>query len=100
MNATLNAKYVRGTGDITKAAYENGSMALCFDAGGGDGFDTLSVNLVAYGLVAPDGHVYVRNYSEGEGLADALAEAGVAWPVSIVTFGPHDTTATLMKVLL
>lgn len=47
----------------------------------------LSVNLGDYGLIAPDNHIYVKDYSENEGTPDALEAAGVATKVSPVTFG-------------
>lgn len=61
--------------------------------------EVLSVNLVEYGLIPPEGHVYVRDCSEHEGLPDALVEAGVAVKVRQVEFGPFDSTAWLMRVV-
>ena len=62
------------------------------------GPESLSVNLTGFALEAPDGHVYVRNYSEHEGLPEALMEAGVATKVAQVWFGPFGANAWLMEV--
>jgi len=58
---------------------------------------------VAYGLIAPEGHIWVRDDAESEGVAQGLVEAGVAtWadPAQQVTFGPYRASATLMRVLV
>lgn len=47
----------------------------------------LSVNLSDYGPAAPTNCIYVRDYSENEGLADALVAAGVATKISTVNIG-------------
>lgn len=47
----------------------------------------LSVNLRDYGPAAPTNCIYVRDYSENEGLADALVAAGVATKVSPINIG-------------
>ena len=97
----LDAKFVKGTGFLEKAHYGDGALALVFHYSDGDGLDTLSTNLVGHGLVAPPDHVYVKSYSEHEGLAETMADAGIAEQVGEpVTFGPFDTSAVLMKVLV
>ena len=76
--------------------YPNGSTALL--AQDGEETEVLSVNLTAYGLHAPDGHVFVKDYSEHSGLPVALEAADVAHAVRVVVFGPFRTTAVLMKL--
>jgi hypothetical protein len=100
MRCRITSKYLDETGDVEKMEYGDGSLALTFTAPDGEPLATLSVNLGGHGIACPPGHVYVKNYSEGEGMAAALEVAGVATRVEEITFGPYDTTATLMKVLI
>lgn len=60
--------------------------------------ETLSVSLAAYGLEAPEGHVYIKDWSEHSGLADSLQEHGSVRKVSSVEVGPFDSTAWLVRV--
>lgn len=95
---TVNSKYVQMTGEVLKRSYRDGSLALILS----EGYDneTLSVNLIEHGLVAPEGHIYVKAYSEHEGLPEALEVAGIASkvPHGLTKFGQWDTSAWLMKV--
>ena len=104
---TLDARYLKVTGMIFKGKYGDGSLALQIH--GEEGPEVLSVNLGAYGLVAPEGHIYVRNYSQHEGLVEELERAGIAERVASDTdphrpanpkFGGHNASATLMRVLV
>lgn len=61
--------------------------------------EVVSVNLQAYGLLAPKGHVYIKDWSEGEGVADSLEAAGAVQKISQVRVGPFDSRAWLVKVL-
>lgn len=64
-----------------------------------EGTEILSVNLAAYGLVAPEGHVYIKDWSEGHGVAASLAASGVVKEVSDVLVGPFSSRAVLVRVL-
>ena len=94
----IKSKYMDEVGTIHKTCYSDGSLAVVFSSN--EGNTTLSVNLTAYGLRPPDpeNYFWVKNYSEGEGMADAICEAGIGYPSCVATFGPHKTTATLMKL--
>lgn len=99
---TITARYVRLTdATVFLATYGDHSTALVAEATDEDGFpnrETLSVNLSAYAMTPPEGCVFVRDYSEHEGLVDALVEAGVASLVERITFGPHDVPGAVMKI--
>lgn len=60
--------------------------------------EIISVNLKAYGLEAPEGHVYIKDWSEHSGLADSLQEHGAIQKVSSVKVGPFSSTAWLVRV--
>lgn len=63
-----------------------------------EGPETLSVNLDVYGLVAPSGHVWVRNYSEHTGLPGQLCKAGIAETVETTVIGPFNSSVALMRL--
>jgi hypothetical protein len=73
------------TGILRSTYYGDGSPALqIWDA---EGPESLSINLSAYGMVAPEGHIFVKNYSEHEGLPDELQRLGIATKVNEVPIG-------------
>lgn len=69
---------------VTRYVEDNSLALAVMDE---DGPLILSVNLSAYGPAAPKNCIYVRDYSENEGLADALVAAGVATKDSQVNIG-------------
>lgn len=77
----ITARYVRlKNAQVTLEKYTDGSLALVAQDEDEDGMpnvETLSVNLTAYDLHPPEGHVYVKDHSEHEGLAQALVNAGL-----------------------
>lgn len=80
------------SGDIERGTYTDGQTHLRLTSPEGD-IDDLSVNLSGYGLTAAPGTIYVPDYSEHTGTADALATAGIVTRIRPITFGPHRTTA-------
>ena len=97
---TIKMKYFTDTFFIRTARYGNGTLAVIAESATESNREVLSINLEAYGLV-PDSadQFYVKNYSEHEGLADALVAAGVAEkvPHRKVRFGYG--SAYLMKLV-
>jgi len=91
---------------VSLRSYDDGSTALVAEElVQEDGYteldrETLSVNLGAYGMYPPLGHVYVRNYAEHEGLPQALADAGIVRLVEPITFGPFNVAGYLVEVTL
>jgi hypothetical protein len=90
MRAHIKSLYLDDDGIVNVGQYGNGSLALTFTGEDGEPLSTLS----------PEGHIFVKNYAESEGLAAGLEAAGIAEPRGTVTFGPYDTTATLMLVTM
>lgn len=64
-----------------------------------EGPETLSVNLQAYGLLAPSGYVWIKDWSEHEGLAASLAASSLVEEVSDTLVGPFSSRAVLVRVL-
>ena len=69
------AKYSRG-GSIQFAYYGNGETAITIIRNG-ERESVATVNLEDYGVAAPEGHVWLKGWSENEGIPEALAEAGI-----------------------
>lgn len=99
----INARYVHmKDADVITTTYSDGSLALIgkdTDEDGIPNMETFSINLgSAFGLIPPKGHVYVKDYSENEGLAVELDRLGVVTIVERITFGPHGSPAFLVKI--
>lgn len=60
----------------------------------------LSVNLGHYGLVPRPGHVFIKDWSEGAGVAASLVEKGLVEMVETHTVGPFATSAHEVRVVL
>lgn len=87
---------------VSLEKYTDGSTALVamsVDEDGMPDIETMSTNLSFYGLNPPDGHVYIKDYSEHEGLAIELSERGMVEIVEPVRFGPFGQ-GHLVKVTL
>lgn len=77
------------------ANYGNGDIAILLYSDEGELLSTPTVNLEAYGLRPERGSVYVKNYSEGEGMLEVLTKGGIVEPgARMEAFGPFDTTAS------
>ena len=74
--------------DIYSVTYTNGSPGLAAILIWEDGCEEqeiLSTNLPS--ATAPDGHVVIKDYSEHEGLADALEAANIVKKINKVAIG-------------
>lgn len=101
MSVTIDSRYVHvKDGHLHRTQYEDGSLALQieYEYDGYPEVETLSVNLSHYGMTPPEGHIWVKDYSEAEGLPDALVKAGVATEVRAEKIGPFDVRVVLMKL--
>ena len=98
MKVAIHTTFINESGEVGTSMYADGQTALLFAPDTGEPAWALSTNLAGHGLHAPDGHVFVKGYSEHEGLAKELERLEVATPVQEVTFGPYSTTATLMQL--
>lgn len=98
MSVHIKTDYINESGEVGKAFYADGQEALLFAPHTGEPAWALSTNLLGHGIIAPEGHVYVKDYSEHKGLCAQLVEAGVVEVVDEVIFGPYDTHAFLVRV--
>src|SRR5258708_6588209 len=80
-------------GPVQIIEYVDGSPALRI------GSQIVSVNLAAYGLVPPAGHVYIKDWSENEGLVDVLVDADVVIVIQKIEVGQFRSRAFLVKVV-
>jgi hypothetical protein len=85
------------TGDVLYYA-DQAALVLIDDEYGTP--ERLSINLIDHGLVARPGHVFIKNWSEGDGVADSLVKAGVVEIVETHVVGPFGGTAYEVRVLV
>lgn len=85
MTATIkiDAKYVQeDSARLIFGRYQDGSIAMLLEsAGTGERLCTATVCLTAYGEKPRDGNVFIKDYSENEGVLNALQKAGVVGDV-------------------
>lgn len=96
----LKSKYIDEVGVVGRSQYADGTPALLFNPDSGEPAYALSVNLVGHDLHPPDGHVFIKGYAEHEGVCECLVDNGAVEVVRGFTFGPYDTKASLVKVLI
>lgn len=65
-----------------------------------EGPERVSTNLLAYSLTPEPGHVFIKDWSEHEGLTAHLVEQGLVKPVHEVTVGPFGSRALEVEVTL
>lgn len=98
----IHAKYVRmKDATLYLEKYTDGSLALVAEAEDEDGFpdrETFSVNLSAYDMHPPEGHVYIKAENEHTGLTDELVKLGVVEIVEPITYGPYGSRGHLVKI--
>lgn len=94
----IMAKYVRMKNvQLHRKQYFDKSLCLvAYD----DEYDQqkLSINLSEYGLKTRGNEIYVPDYSEFDGLPDALEKSGIAKKITKVEFGPFGAEAWLMEL--
>lgn len=74
MNITIQAKHIpRGEYQLVFSSYFGGGTALVLLDLNGERVCTLTSNISAY---VPAGHVFIKSYSENEGVLEALVTAG------------------------
>lgn len=71
---------------FTSRYHTDDVTALAYSTGDGES-GVLSVNLAQYGRLPEPGCVFVRDYGEFEGVANALVEAGLARITTSVPIG-------------
>ncbi|WP_328990368.1 hypothetical protein OG394_29400 [Kribbella sp. NBC_01245] len=73
---------------------------LILDTGDGEPEEYLSISLDAYGISrAADDEVFVKDWSEGEGVAQSLIDAGLAEVVGEHSVGSFSSRAVRLRIL-
>lgn len=62
--------------------------------------ERLSVNLVTYNLTPRPGHVFIKDWSEGAGVASSLEDSGMVKIVAAYSVGPHASRAFKVRVIV
>jgi len=86
----FRAKYASGEPvEVRKGTYRNGEIALVMiDANDGEQLCRPTLNLEEYGEHPREGHVFIKTYSENEGVLEGLQKAGVVGePVRLLDVG-------------
>jgi len=73
MNISINTKYCKGTVELAFAKYGDGSTAIQAFQGG----EPMFVATVALDEQPPTNHVFLKGWSENEGIPQALEKAGI-----------------------
>lgn len=60
--------------------------------------EVISVDLYAYGLSTPQGHIWIKDWSEHAGIANQLVGMEVLEYKATATVGPFSSPAHLVKV--
>jgi hypothetical protein len=90
MEITLNTRYFHDeTGTVYKGKYHNGEIALQVkDPQTGEALLTVTSCLEEYNEHPAEGNVFVKTYSENEGVLECLVDQGVvSEPVRAVQVG-------------
>lgn len=74
MRITVNAKFIKGEVELQLGKYQNGSVAIqAFSLYGEPEFKAT----VALDEIPQKGHVFLKGWSENEGIPTALVKAGI-----------------------
>jgi hypothetical protein len=82
--------------------YGHGKPAITLiDDKTGEPVAVASINLQDYPEhKLPPNHIHIKDYSENEGMVDALVEAGVVEEIQSFGIGRHSVKCTLCKLLI
>jgi|SRR5699024_604562 len=61
--------------------------------------EVLSIDLDTYGLSTPQGHVWIKDWSEHAGVTSQLASLGVVEHKATAHVGPFESPAHMVKIL-
>lgn len=84
------------TGTVLHYAHAN---ALVLDTEDGESDERLTTNLSSYGYVPAPDEVFVKDWSEGQGVAQSLIDAGLAEKVEELHVGPFQSRAFRLRLI-
>jgi hypothetical protein len=91
-------KWSKTETDLRAGRYANGSLALYTIDGEGEVALKLTVNLEGVAPVPPEGHVWLKGWSENKGVPQAVETAGIAELTGLRFKVNHDAYAELAKL--
>ncbi|MFB6724876.1 hypothetical protein ACFCV3_32165 [Kribbella sp. NPDC056345] len=87
-------------GFVGTVLHDPATGLLVLDTGDGEPEEYLSISLDAYGISrGADDEVFVKDWSEGEGVAQSLVDAGLAEIVGEHSVGPFSSRAVRLRIL-
>jgi hypothetical protein len=96
-NASVDFSAVTITGEVLYYVEQNALVLMDEQTGAQE---RLSVNLEAYGLQPKPGHIFIKGWSEGAGVAESLADAGLVELVEKYAVGQFESTAYEARVII
>lgn len=96
-NASVNFSACTVQGEVLYFADQNALVLMDKQTGARE---RLSVNLESYGLQPRPGHVFIKDWSEGAGVAASLADAGLVVLSEAYVVGPFATIAYEARVVI
>jgi len=94
----IKSAYCKARCTLYKGEYGNGRIALQFINVEGEPELTASVNMVE--LPCPEGHTWIKDWSENEGILQELRRHGIVGPAELEADNAFGCQATLVKVLV
>ena len=91
----INAKYIRGEYKLSRKKYVEGQEALVLVNSAGE---QVRASIALPAVIPEPGHVFIKSYSENEGLVEELVRNGIVEIVRIMPCG--FTQAHYCKVLI
>lgn len=97
----VTVRFAGGSLTLTgRLLFDTRNSTLTLDTQDGEPEERLTVNLAVYGLFAESAdEVLVKDWSEGEGTAQSLIDAGVAVFVSEHFVGPFSSRAVRLRLI-
>lgn len=103
----LNTKVLAKTVDVQMGTHTAKDASIVFDGDRNMLFvahdeyerEVISTNLISYGYITMPGEVFIKDWSEHEGLTQSLVDAGLVEIIESVKVGPFQSTAHRVRIL-
>jgi hypothetical protein len=94
-------RFARGLVELVGTVLHDPSVGLLvLDTCDGEPEEHLSISLAAYGILPKaDDEVFVKDWSEGEGIAQSLIDAGLAEIKGEHLVGPFSSRAVRLRII-
>lgn len=94
----MKCRFLQWNCNVEFYTYQDGSTCIKLTHPQSGPIATATVCLVDFGYRPPSGYIAVKNYSENEGMVDALARGGVIYPVEVRTIAGGNVSFPIHKL--